>query len=46
MENEKANLYPTLPSAPPVPEFPPNANDFRTQEINKYRKQIEEDIFK
>jgi len=46
MENEKSNLYPILPSAPPVPEFPPNSNDFRTQEITKYRKEIEEDINK
>ena len=47
MENEKSNIYPILaPSAPPVPEFPPNSNDFRTQEITKYRKEIAEHICK
>ena len=47
MENEKENLYPPLPSAPPVPpQFPPNSNDYRMNEINKYLTEIQSNIEK
>jgi len=43
MENEK--LYPNLPSAPPlpppIPQFPPNSNEYRMSEINKYLAEIQ-----
>ena len=40
METEK--LYPTLPSAPPLPQ----GNDYRMQEITKYRDTIQATIDK
>lgn len=47
MENrETEKIYPPLPSAPPIPQFPPNSNEYRIQEINKYKKEIKDDIDK
>lgn len=47
MENsETEKIYPPLPSAPPVPQFPPNSNAYRIQEINKYKQKIKDDIDK
>ena len=44
--SEHEKIYPTLPSAPPVPEYPPNSNDFRMIEINRYRNDIDQCISK
>ena len=44
MADEK--IYPTLPSAPPVPEYPPNSNDYRMKEISTYKNEIQQCIDK
>lgn len=50
MENEKDKLYPNLPpinpTAPQLPMFPPNSNDYRMVEINKYLSEIQSNIEK
>ena len=46
MENETEKIYPPLPSAPPLPQYPPNSNDYRFNEIEKYKQEIKENISK
>ena len=47
MENETEKLYPPLPpTAPSIPQFPPNSNEYRLNEIRKWKQEINESLSK